>query len=123
VTKLRVSEVVAPKVRDIDSQRMLIRVHHGKGAADRYVMLSPRLLPLLRAYWKAHHPTDGLFPGRVPGKPLTTRPVKRICHEVQQRAELTKTVSPYTLRTDSTYYYSFQRLLYFSGSSACPTTG
>jgi site-specific recombinase XerD len=77
---------------------MLIQVHHGKGAADRYVMLSPRLLPLLRAYWKAHHPTDWLFPGRVPGKPLTTRQVMRICHEVQQRAGLTKTVSPHTLR-------------------------
>jgi integrase/recombinase XerD len=95
---LRVSEVVTLKVSDIDSQRMVIRVRQGKGAADRYVMLSPRLLPLLRAYWKAHHPTDWLFPGRVAGKPLTPRHVKRICHEVRERAGLAKTISPHTLR-------------------------
>jgi site-specific recombinase XerD len=95
---LRVSEVVALQVSDIDSQRMVIRVRHGKGATDRYVILSPRLLTLLRTYWKAHHPTTWLFPGRVPGKPLTTRQVMRICHEVRQQAGFTKAVSPHTLR-------------------------
>ena len=95
---LRVSEVVALKVTDIDSQRMVIRVRQGKGAKDRYVVLSPRLLPLLRTYWTTCHPTEWLFPGRVPGHPLTTRQVTRICHEVRQRAGLTKAVSAHTLR-------------------------
>jgi integrase/recombinase XerD len=97
-TGLRVSEVAALKVRDIDSQRMVIRVRQGKGAKDRYVTLSPRLLTLLRTYWKAGHPTEWLFPGRVPGTSLTIRQVQRICHEVQQQAGLTKAVSPHTLR-------------------------
>jgi site-specific recombinase XerD len=95
---LRVSEVVALKVSDIDSQRMVIRVRQGKGAKDRYVVLSPRLLPLLRTYWTTCHPTEWLFPGRVPGHPLTTRQVTRICQEVRQRAGLTKAVSAHTLR-------------------------
>jgi site-specific recombinase XerD len=95
---LRVSEVVALKVSDIDSQRMVIRVRQGKGAKDRYVVLSPRLLPLLRTYWTTCHPTEWLFPGRVPGHPLTTRQVTRICHEVRQQAGLTKAVSAHTLR-------------------------
>jgi len=61
---LRVSEVAALKVSDIDSQRMLIRVEQGKGRKDRYVMLSPHLLELLRAWWKAARPQGWLFPGQ-----------------------------------------------------------
>jgi integrase/recombinase XerD len=95
---LRVSELVALKVSDIDSQRMVIRVRQGKGATDRYVILSPRLLTLLRLYWKAYHPTTWLFPGRVPGNPLITRQVMRICREVRQQAGFTKAISPHTLR-------------------------
>jgi integrase/recombinase XerD len=95
---LRVSKVAALKVSDIDSQRMVIRVRQGKGRTDRYVILSPRLLTLLRTYWKALHPTDWLFPGRVPGAPLTTRQVKRICQEIRQQAGFSKAVSPHTLR-------------------------
>ena len=60
---LRVSEVTRLRVEDIDSQRMVIRVRQGKGQKDRYVMLSPRLLEILRAYWKAARPGDFLFPG------------------------------------------------------------
>ena len=61
---LRVSEAVRPKPAAIDSQRMVIRVEAGKGRKDRYVMLSPRLLDLLRDYWKAVRPKEWLFPGR-----------------------------------------------------------
>ena len=61
---LRVSEVVHLKVTDIDSQRMVIRVNQGKNRKDRYVMLSPRLLEILRTYWHDAHPRDWLFPGR-----------------------------------------------------------
>src|SRR4029077_3162246 len=60
---LRVSEVTQLQVTDIDSHRMVIRVRNGKGQKDRYVMLSPRLLEVLRAYWKAVRPGEILFPG------------------------------------------------------------
>jgi integrase/recombinase XerD len=62
---LRVCEVVAPKVSDIDSQRMTLRVEQGKGQRDRYVMLSPQLLELLRDWWRAAQPQSGSFPART----------------------------------------------------------
>src|SRR6516164_705398 len=58
---LRVSEVVSLRVDDIDSRRMVIRVRQAKGQKDRYVMLSPRLLEVLRQYWKASRPAGYLF--------------------------------------------------------------
>ena len=67
---LRVSEVLHLRVSDIDSQRMVIRIRQGKDHKDRYVMLSPKLLTLLREYWKAVRPTDWLFPGRTPDRPI-----------------------------------------------------
>ena len=76
---LRVSEVVALKVSDIDSERMLIRIEQGKGCKDRYVMLSPHLLELLRAWWKQAQPRGWLFPGRDPVLPITTRQFTRAC--------------------------------------------
>ena len=66
---LRVSEVVALKVSDIDSERMTLRVEQGKGQRDRYVMLSPQLLELLREWWRAARPQAWLFPGPEPGQP------------------------------------------------------
>ena len=95
---LRVAEVVSLKIGDIDSTRMVIRVDQGKGRKDRYVMLSPHLLDLLRAYWKAVRPQGWLFPGRVPGQPLTTRQLNRACHIAAKRAGIEKRVSPHTLR-------------------------
>ena len=59
---LRVSEVVRLKIADIDSGRMLIRVEQGKGGRDRYIMLSPQLLVVLRAYWREARPEHWLFP-------------------------------------------------------------
>ncbi len=70
---LRAAEVVALKIADIDSTRMVIRVEQGKGAKDRYAMLSPHLLELLRAWWLKARPQGWLFPGRDPVNPLTTR--------------------------------------------------
>jgi hypothetical protein len=61
----------------IDSQRMVIRVAAGKGRKDRYVMLSPRLLDILRAYWRKARPKDWLFPGDLPGQPISTAAVER----------------------------------------------
>ena len=95
---LRVSEVVALKVGDIDSKRMIIRVEQGKGGKDRYVMLSPHLLELLRAWWRATRPQGWLFPGRDPVQPMTTRQLRRACHAAAHMAEIGKPVSPHTLR-------------------------
>ena len=67
---LRISEAVHLKPTDIDSQRMVIRVEQGKGQKDRYVMLSPKLLEILRSYWRrVAKPKDWLFEGDVPGQP------------------------------------------------------
>jgi integrase/recombinase XerD len=95
---LRVAEIVSLKIGDIDSTRMVIRVDQGKGRKDRYVMLSPHLLDLLRVYWKVVRPRGWLFPGRNPGQPLTTRQINRACHIAAERAGIEKRVSPHTLR-------------------------
>jgi integrase/recombinase XerD len=95
---LRANEVISLKVSDIDSTRMVIRVEQGKGRKDRYVMLSPHLLALLRAWWKAARPQGWLFPGRDPAQPMTTRQLNRACHAAAQMAEIDKRVSLHTLR-------------------------
>ena len=87
---LRHSEVVALRVEDIDSHCMVLRVRQGKGRKDRYVMLSPRLLALLREYWKVARPTDWLFPGDVPGYHITGRSVHRVCVQAIRDAGLGK---------------------------------
>ena len=95
---LRVSEVAALKVSDIDSKRMMLRVERGKGGKDRHAMLSPLLLELLRDWWRIARPQVWLFPGQNPVNPLTTRQLSRACHAAAQMAEITKRVSPHTLR-------------------------
>jgi site-specific recombinase XerD len=95
---LRAAEVVSLKINDIDSERMVIRVEQGKGRKDRYVMLSPHLLELLRAWWKASRPQGWLFPGRDRVQPMTTRQLNRACHAAAQMAEINKRVSLHTLR-------------------------
>ena len=95
---LRVSEVVALRVEDIDSQRMVLRVRQGKGRRDRNVMLSPRLLDLLRGYWKVARPAEWLFPGDIPGRPITAGSVHHICAQAARAAGLGKHVTVHTLR-------------------------
>jgi integrase/recombinase XerD len=95
---LRVSEVTQLRVTDIDSRRMVIHIRQGKGQKDRYVMLSPRLLEILRAYWKAARPLDVLFPGATPDRPIATGSVRRVCHRARQAAGLGKHVVVHTLR-------------------------
>jgi integrase/recombinase XerD len=95
---LRVSEIVHLKVGDIDSARMLIRVEQGKGRKDRYVMLSPDLLELLRTWWRTAKPRGWLFPGRDPGQPITARQLDRACKAAAAAAALDKRVSMHTLR-------------------------
>jgi integrase/recombinase XerD len=95
---LRVSEVAALKVCDIDSKRMMLRVDQGKGRKDRHAMLSPVLLDLLRDWWRIARPTAWLFPGRDPLQPMSTRQLNRACHAAADMAEITQRVSPHTLR-------------------------
>jgi len=95
---LRASEVVSLKISDIDSKRMVIRVEQGKGRKDRYVMLSPHLLELLRAWYTVAHPQGWLFPGQNRVNPLTTRQFNRACHAAAHLAGIDKRVSPHTLR-------------------------
>jgi integrase/recombinase XerD len=95
---LRVSAVAAFLVEDIDSHRMVIRVQQGKGRKDRYVMLSPKLLELLRTYWKAARPRTWLFPGRDPNRPITASAVIKACRRARRAAGLEKRVTVHTLR-------------------------
>ncbi len=95
---LRASEVVSLKLADIDSTRMVIRVEQGKGRKDRYAMLSPPLLDLLRAWWREGRQQGWLFPGQNPIDPLTTRQLNRVCHAAAEAAGIDKRVSLHTLR-------------------------
>jgi len=95
---LRVSEVARLQVADIDSQQMLIRIRQSKGHKDRYVMLSPRLLVLLRQYWRAAHPKTWLFPGRSGTEPISRRGIAWVCQQARDTAGLRKTVTVRSLR-------------------------
>jgi len=70
----------------------------GKGRKDRYVMLSPRLLDILRAYWRKARPKDWLFPGDLPGQPISTAAVENACKQARDHAAITKPVTPHSLR-------------------------
>ena len=95
---LRVSEVANLKVSDIDRERMTLRVEQGKGQRDRTVMLSPRLLELLREWWRAARPPVWLFPGQNPINPITARQLNRAVTAAKDLAGISKRVSPHTLR-------------------------
>jgi site-specific recombinase XerD len=101
---LRASEVVHLKSADIDSERMIVRVMQGKGRRDRYAMLSPSLLELLRVWWRHGHatgkmlPGGWLFPGINPVNPLSTRQLNHVCHLAARTAGIDKRISMHTLR-------------------------
>lgn len=95
---LRVSEVTRLKLTDIDSQRMMIRVDQGKGRKDRYVMLSPQLLEILRTYWQAARPKHWLFPGDILGRPITTGAVEAACQKARRVSGIKKPITPHSLR-------------------------
>src|SRR5947209_7702840 len=101
---LRVAEVAALRIGDIDSERMLIRVERGKGGRYRNALLSSDLLALLRAWWKEGRRQGAmlhggwLFPGQNPVRPITTRQLSRVVEEAARSAGLAKRVSPHTLR-------------------------
>ena len=95
---LRVSEVVSLKVSDIHSERMLLRIEQGKGRKDRFAMLSPELLELLRDWYRIARPAVWLFPGRDLMLPMTTRQFTRAVHAAANMAKIKKRVTPHTLR-------------------------
>ena len=101
---LRISEVTALKISDIDSQRMTLHVEQGKGRKDRYAMLSPMLLTILRAWWREGHARglmlDGgwLFPGQNPVNPITARHLSRAIRAAAVDSEMEKRVTMHLLR-------------------------
>jgi site-specific recombinase XerD len=97
-TGVRPSELTHLTIADIDSARMVVRIRQGKGRKDRYVMLSPSLLALLRVYWRAVRPASWLFPGRDPAHPIVVRTAEIACDRARERAKITKHVTLRSLR-------------------------
>jgi len=97
-TGLRVSELAALRVADIDGQHQMIRVRSGKGQKDRYVQLGPTLLGVLREYWKAYRPTEWLFEGDREQQPITVFGIYHMCRKYGKLAALGKPVSIHKLR-------------------------
>lgn len=95
---LRISEAVAIRVSDIDSKRDLIRIVEGKGRKDRYVMLSDRLLAVLRRYWRAARPGEWMFPSWRTHQHLSAGALSQACRDASQQCGLTKRVTAHTLR-------------------------
>jgi integrase/recombinase XerD len=95
---LRISEAVHLMPSAIDRQRMVIRIEQGKGRKDRYVMLSPKLLQVLSDYWYRVRPRGCLFPGDIPGQPITRSAVELACKVAHARSGLSKPVTPHSLR-------------------------
>ena len=95
---LRASEAASLKVADIDSSRMVIRVEQGKGGRDRYVMLSPQLLAILRSYWRLARPGHWLFPGRDGEHPINPTVLHAACRSACAASGLNKRVTVHTLR-------------------------
>ena len=89
-TGVRVSELVHLKLTDLDAARGMIRIEQGKGAKDRYTLLSPRLLDELRGYWTTYHPRDWLFPARGGQRPMHTSTVGKAYRAAKRRAGITK---------------------------------
>ncbi len=101
-TGIRRTEASRLRVSDIDSQRMVLHIRQGKGARDREVPLSPKLLEALRAYWRSRRPKDFLFPSsaghRGTEQPISDKTVWNICKEAAVRAGIQKKIGPHTLR-------------------------
>jgi len=95
---LRLAEATHLKLHHIDSERMQIKVVQGKGAKDRFVPLSPKLLFELRQYWKVVRPTDYLFPGKTDDVPLSSATIQRTCKMAAAQAHIAKPISPHSLR-------------------------
>lgn len=110
---LRVHEATNLRVSDIDSDRMMIRISQGKGGRDRYSLLAKHTLGMLRTYWRQYRPTDWLFPGKPPTRPVCTRGIQVVFRQARDRAGITKAASVHTLR------HSFATHLLEAGTDLC----
>lgn len=95
---LRCQEALHLKVTDIDSRRMIINIREGKGRHPRQVMLSPKLLDLLRVYWRRRKPKDWLFPGVSSDRPMYATGVRIFCQKLRKKLGIAKPLSPHVLR-------------------------
>ena len=95
---LRISEACRLRVSDIDSRRMVVHVRAGKGGYDRETVLSPRLLELLREYWKAERPADWLFPGQKPTRHVSFESVRKAFAGARDAVGLSHRYTPHSLR-------------------------
>jgi site-specific recombinase XerD len=95
---LRISEAIALTAPAIDSKRMVIRIEQGKGKKDRYTMLSPKLLEILRSWWRVEKPKDWLFPGDFPGQHITRFAVESECRIARRISKIPKPITPHSLR-------------------------
>ena len=94
----RVSEVARLKAADIDSSRNVIWIRGGKGRKDRQTLLPPKLLELLRVYYRWKRPREWLFPGEEPDKPITTKSIYLACKKAVEDAGISKPIHPHSLR-------------------------
>ncbi|MBV8361558.1 MAG: site-specific integrase [Deltaproteobacteria bacterium] len=95
---LRVSECIALTVPAIDSKRMVVRVEQGKGMKDRYVMLSPKLLAILRQWWQVERSRHWLFPGEMPDQHISRSAVELECQKAQRICKIAKPITPHSMR-------------------------
>ena len=95
---LRISEACALRVEDIDSKRMLIRVRYAKGSKQRFTVLCPKLLEVLRVYWRIHRPPEWMFPGQGKSPYLCSDSARQVFREARERAGLGRWCTPHTLR-------------------------
>lgn len=95
---MRLSDVLNCQVTDIDSARMMVHIHQGKGHKDRLVPLSVKLLAELRAYWQCYRPRHWLFPNAAQSGPLCAGTVQKLFQRVRARAGIRKPASMHTLR-------------------------
>lgn len=95
---LRISEAIRLTASAIDSARMVLRVEQGKGQKDRYVMLSPRLLEILRAWWRVERPQHWLFPGDFPDRHISKDAVEQACQKAHRLCRIPKPITPHSLR-------------------------
>ena len=94
---LRVGEILNLKISDIDSNRMQIRVHQAKGKKDRYSLLSPKVLVLLRQYTTEYNPKEYLFEGQNGGK-YSSASIQNLMRKHRKLANIKKRATPHTLR-------------------------
>jgi len=95
---LRISEALHLRISDIDSQRMMMRIGHGKGDKDRYTLLAKRNLDILREYWREYRPLDWLFYGQSRERPLSIRAAEKVFDKAIHQAGIKKPATLHTLR-------------------------